>query len=231
VFACLTTLLMLRETAARAELARANSELHETRALLAQHSRAAERLRIARDLHDSIGHHLTGLSLQLDVASRVTDARAADHVSQAHAITRLLLAEVRSVVSEMRDSGRPDLAETVRALASSVDSIHIHVDIPDRLAADHPAQAESLLRCVQEIITNTSKHAHASHLWIRMRQAVGGIELLARDDGRGVEAVQCGNGLTGMRERFAEHAGRIEFRGTGGGFQVEGFMPTPRGAS
>ena len=64
-----------------------------------------------------------------------------------------------------------------------------------------------------------------------MRDAAGGIELVARDDGRGVDAVRCGNGLRGMRERFAEHAGRIEFSGTGGGFQVEGFMPTPREAS
>jgi signal transduction histidine kinase len=98
LFAAASSMLARKEQAAREKLADANTELHATRALLAESSRASERLRISRDLHDTLGHHLTALSLQLDVASRVSEGKAADHVRQAHAITRLLLADVRDVV-------------------------------------------------------------------------------------------------------------------------------------
>lgn len=227
LFACMTTWLMLREATGRAELARLNAELHATRALLAEHSRAGERLRIARDLHDTIGHHLTALSLQLDVASRLAGGVAAGHVAQAHAITRLLLAEVRSVVGDMRESSGTDLAEAIRSVAAAVGTIRIHVDLPERLALDDGAQAHALVRCVQEIITNTSRHANARNLWISIRRRAGGLELVARDDGSGADVVECGHGLKGMRERFAEYSGRLEFCAAAGkGFEIRGFMPT-----
>ena len=78
------------EAMARQQLAAVNAELLGTRAMLAENSRVEERLRISRDLHDTLGHHLTALSLQLDVASRLSEGKTADHIRQAHAITRLL---------------------------------------------------------------------------------------------------------------------------------------------
>jgi signal transduction histidine kinase len=99
MFAITTAWLARSESLARQDLARANAELHATRALLAENSRVAERLRIACDLHDTLGHHLTALSLQLEVASRLAENQAAEHVLEAHAITRLLLSDVRDVVS------------------------------------------------------------------------------------------------------------------------------------
>jgi signal transduction histidine kinase len=232
-FAWMTTALMLREASARAELAITNTELHATRARLAEHSRAGERVRIARDLHDTLGHHLTALSLQLDVASRLATGAAAGHVGQAHAVTRLLLAEVRSVVSQMRDGSQTDLAHAIRMLADPAGTPRIHIDVPERLTLDDNARAQSLLRCVQEIITNTSRHAQARNLWIRLRSKSGGLELLARDDGRGAaDGVEIGNGLKGMRERFAEYAGRVEFDASDGhGFEIRGFMPAPEASS
>ena len=232
MFAAMTTGLMLREAAARVEFARTNAELLATRALLAESSRAGERLRIARDLHDTLGHHLTALSLQLDVSARLADGKAAEHVRQAHAITRLLLADVRSVVGEMRGSGQTDFARAIRTLAEVATTPAIHLDMPEPLRIDDHSQAQSLLRCVQEIITNASRHADARNLWIRIEPSADGIALHARDDGRGADAVRIGNGLKGMRERFAEHAGRVEF-GTkrGEGFEIHGFMPTAQAAS
>jgi signal transduction histidine kinase len=229
MFAAMTTALMLREAAARLELARVNAELHAARALLAEHSRAGERLRIARDLHDTLGHHLTALSLQLDVGSRLATGRAAEHVSQAHAIARLLLAEVRTVVGEMRERGHADLGQAIRTLAAGAGPIAVHVRVADRLTVDDAAQAQSLLRCVQEIITNARRHADARNLWITIERTGAGLGLHARDDGRGAATVRDGNGLTGMRERFAEYAGSIEFSaGPSGGFEVRGFMPIAR---
>src|SRR5204863_1503702 len=98
--------------------ARANAELHATRALLVEDSRVAERLRISRDLHDTLGHHLTALSLQLEVASRLASGPAAERVTEAHAITRLLLGDVRDVVSRLRESSHFDVAAAIRTLAA-----------------------------------------------------------------------------------------------------------------
>jgi signal transduction histidine kinase len=232
MFASMSTALMLREAEARADLARANAELHATRQLLAESSRASERLRIARDLHDTIGHHLTALSLQLDVASRLTHDAAGDHVSRAHAITRLLLAEVRSVVTEMREGSKPNLVAAIRTLASASHTPAVHFDIPEQLTLDDEAQALSLVRCVQEIITNTTRHANARNLWITIEVNAAGVVLHARDDGRGAASVTPGNGLTGMRERFAEYSGRIDFGGRPGeGFEIHGVMPVLQATS
>ncbi len=157
IFAMATAGLAIRERAAREDLGRANAELMATRSLLAENSRVAERLRISRDLHDTLGHHLTALSLQLEVASRLASGPAADRVHEAHAITRLLLSDVRDVVSRLRESSRFDLAEAVRALATSAAPLEIDLQLPDAIDIDDPLQAQAILRCVQEIITNASR--------------------------------------------------------------------------
>jgi signal transduction histidine kinase len=228
LFAAASSMLARREQAAREKLAAANTELHATRALLAENSRAAERLRISRDLHDTLGHHLTALSLQLDVASRISDGKATEHVRQAHAITRLLLADVRDVVSTLRDGRRADVVQVIRALAVESAGVTIHLDLPESLAVGDAARADALIRCVQEIITNAAKHSCASNLWITLEVKPDGVTIEARDDGRGATSIDYGHGLTGMRERFEQHAGHVDFQwGPGSGFHVRGFLPLP----
>jgi len=228
VFALVTASLTTRERGARQDLARANSELLATRALLVESSRVEERLRISRDLHDTLGHHLTALSLQLDVASRLTDGKAADHVQRAYAITRLLLSDVRDVVSQLRVGSRLDIAAALRAMTTRSGTLAVHLDVPDVLEIDRAAHADALLKCVQEIVTNTTRHAGARNLWIDVESNADGITLHARDDGGGAAAFAIGHGLTGMRERFEDCGGRVEFHGgEGRGFEVRGFMPRP----
>jgi signal transduction histidine kinase len=227
-FAVAAMSLALRERTARERLARVNDELNATRSLLAEHSRAAERLRISRDLHDTLGHHLTALSLQLDVAARLASGQAEDHIREAHAITRLLLADVRDVVSQMRETGRVDLAQSLKAMTAPHGSMAIHLDMPESLPIADADRAQAVMRCVQEVITNAARHSNAANLWIRISQYSGGIEVHARDDGRGAAVVTWGHGLTGMRERFTALSGSIEVKaGPGRGFEVRGFMPRP----
>jgi len=226
IFAMATSMLALRERIAREELARANAELHATRALVGEDSRVAERLRISRDLHDTLGHHLTALSLQLEVASRLASGAAADRVEEAHAITRLLLGDVRDVVSQLRDRDPADFVAAIRTLAAAAVQPQVHVQIDEGMAVDDPVQKHALLRCVQEITTNAMRHADARNLWITIERRDGGIALTARDDGRGVENVTCGHGLRGMRERFEALAGHVEFSSKpGDGFHIAAFMP------
>lgn len=231
-FALATASLAHSERLAREGLSRANAELVAARSLLAEDSRVAERLRISRDLHDTIGHHLTALSLQLEVAGRLSSGQAAAHVEQAHAVTRLLLSDVRDVVSRLRETSHVNLAEAIRTLAAGAGTLAIHLDVPDPLELDDPAQAHALLRCVQEIMTNAARHGGARNLWIRIERRDEGIDLHARDDGRGTTDLKWGNGLSGMRERFEEHAGRVDVNpGAGRGFEIHGFMPRPETAA
>jgi signal transduction histidine kinase len=231
MFAVSTAWLTRSEGLARQALARTNAELTATRELLAENSRVAERLRIARDLHDTLGHHLTALSIQLEVASRLTEGAAATHIREAHAVARLLLSDVRDVVGKLRDSRQLDLSRALQALTSATGTLQIHLDMPERLDVPDPARAHALLRCVQEIITNTTRHAAARNLWITIAQRPDGVDLRARDDGQGVQALTWGNGLRGMRERFEEYAGRVEVQSShGSGFEVRAFMPRPEAA-
>ncbi|HEU4616553.1 MAG TPA: sensor histidine kinase [Gammaproteobacteria bacterium] len=227
VFAAACSMLALSEGRARTSLARTNAELIATRELLAASSRSAERLRISRDLHDTLGHHLTALSLQLDVAARLCDGKAAEHVRQAHAITRLLLGDVRDVVGTLRETSRLNLADAIRALATQPVGARVHLDLPEEaLAVDDAERAEAVLRAVQEALTNTARHSLASNQWIKLEQSDEGVTLLARDDGRGGDGVVWGNGLRGMQERFARHGGRVEIlTAAGEGFELRAFMP------
>src|SRR5215831_10259918 len=203
-----------RGEVARASLALANAELVATREQLASTSRADERLRIARDLHDTLGHHLTALSIQLDVAARRSDGAAAEHIREAHAIARLLLSDVRDVVSELRSGGEVNVATMVKPLCRDYGDLHIHLETSDSIVASDAAQADAILRCVQEVITNTLKHAQARNLWIRITQDTNGIDIHAHDDGRGSSQANSGHGLVGMRERFEALGGRVETTAT-----------------
>jgi len=228
MFAAASSILLISEGRARTNLARANAELTATRELLAESSRSSERLRISRDLHDTLGHHLAALSLQLDVAARLSEGKVAEHVHQAHAITRLLLSDVRAVVSTLRENGGLNLADALRGLVLQPVGLEIHLDVPDQLIVDEPTRAEALLRAVQEILTNTTRHARAANIWIELRSTAAGIALHARDDGRGANTVMSGNGLKGMRERFELHGGMVEVRtAPGAGFEVFASMPLP----
>ncbi len=196
---------------AREEQRRLNSELRATRALLAESTRLSERMRIARELHDLVGHHLTALSLNLEVAGHlVEDQAASEHVSRARTTAKQLLADVREVVSELRDDEGIQLTDALRDLTEGVPGLEVHLELPPRFAVGDSRRAQVLLRCTQEIITNTVRHAHARNLWLRFEEGVGGLLVLkARDDGRGASELKVGNGLSGMRERLAELGGRL----------------------
>jgi signal transduction histidine kinase len=112
-FTYVTSLVAKQQADSRDELRRLNSELRATRTLLTESSRIAERVRISRDLHDLVGHHLTALSLNLEVASHLVSGTAQDHVRQAQSVAKLLLSDVREVVSQVRENDNIDLTEAL----------------------------------------------------------------------------------------------------------------------
>ena len=227
LFFVFTALALRREADTARALAQANRELRAAQAIIANNVRDAERLRISRELHDAWGHELTALGLQLEIASHVTEpGRANDHVMQAKGLASALLAKVRDVVATLREGVRCDLKGALEALAQSVPTPAVHVDIAPDVRVS-PDQAHALMRCGQEAITNAVRHAQASNLWLQVTSDGEGVRLVARDDGSARAAGSSpGSGLLGMRERVESLGGKLAVR-TGGdsGFAVDAWLP------
>jgi signal transduction histidine kinase len=223
---------MAREVAARAALAASNAELRAVGQILADSSRMAERLRITRELHDALGHHLTALSLNLEAALQLTQGAAQASVATAQALARQLLSDVREIVAESRARDGVNLAEALQALVDSVPRPRIHLDIPKGLRTPDPERAHTLLRCAQEMITNAARHSDADNLWICVRCEGETLRIEARDDGRGSDGADGGFGIRGMRERVAQAGGELRVvTQPGRGFEVTALLPVRSGAA
>ncbi|HEY2685356.1 MAG TPA: sensor histidine kinase [Steroidobacteraceae bacterium] len=225
LFAVSAAQLLRNEMAARNELLRANAELKAAYALLDESARNGERLRIARDLHDVMGHTLTTLAVHLDVAGRLASGQAKEHVECARAASSQLLEQVRTVVSRVRIQPL-DLQAVLQELAARAEGLDVHVRIAPEVSISDPAQAEAVVRCVQEAITNAIRHAKAHKLAIELkRDGEGPVVITAEDDGRG-GPVRMGHGLTGMRERFELLGGSLAVKSASGtGFALRATLP------
>ena len=229
-FVFVTSLVARQQAQAREEQRRLNAELRATRALLAESARINERTRISRELHDLLGHHLTALSLNLEVAGHLVEGKAQEHVNQAHTLAKLLLSDVREAVSRLRDEDAIDMSATLLPLADHVAGLQITMEMPQPFRLDDPERAHVLLRCTQEIITNAVRHAQAQALRLRYWQEGRVVRVQARDDGRGADAPTAGNGLRGMRERVAAYGGRVDIRtAPGDGFALDIVLPLEDG--
>jgi signal transduction histidine kinase len=133
------------------------------------------------------------------------------------------------VVGTLRREAHTDASALIRPLCRNIGDLSVHFQAPEGPLPVDSAQAETLVRCVQEVITNTLKHATARNLWIELISATRGISVRARDDGRGAPLLEPGTGLTGMRERFAQLGGEVAVTTlAGSGFEVTAFMPTTK---
>ena len=209
------------------DIVRVNAELLATRELLAERSRADERTRISRDLHDVLGHHLVALSLHLELAAATEREESASHLGKAQALAASLLDDVRATVHAMR--AETNVVEALHAIAAETPSPEVHVETPQDLEISTPGVAEAIVRCAQELVTNAAKHSGAEHLWLTLRRADTRIELCATDDGRGAAAVAFGGGIAGMDERLRRHGGGLVVRTEAGrGFSVTVWVPSPK---
>ncbi|MEK6376043.1 MAG: histidine kinase [Acidobacteriota bacterium] len=226
LFAAYTTHIAYSEAHARQQLAEANAELRMTSGLLDISSRTSERLRIARDLHDLLGHHLTALTLNLETASHLAGGEAREQIEKSKAIAKHLLADVRAVVSRLRDEEPVDLSAALESLRGVVDSPSLHLDVPRELAVTDAHVAQIALRSVQEIVTNAVRHSGARNLWVTLATADHALDIDARDDGAGTDHVRFGNGLRGIRERVEGVRGSLEVSSMRGrGFNVHVRLP------
>lgn len=226
VFAFGCGYLVVREEAGRHLLVRTNAELRATQVLLEDSSRLGERLRIARELHDAIGHRLTALSIHLQLASRLVAGPAAEPVHEAHQVTRLLLHEVRDVVGTVREDRAINLRQALEILTQGIPHLRIHLSIADELDHLDPPRAHNLFRSIQEAVTNAIRHSGARNVWIALSSSDRSWQLDISDDGLGTEEVTLGNGLCGIRERMEQFGGSLHIVSrTGEGFRLRGILP------
>lgn len=201
--------LVLRERQSRIALATAHAQVLATQTLLGETLRGAERMRIARDLHDTLGHHLTALNLHLDLALRQAGSSAPAALGTAHGLGQDLLAQVRGVVTHARRDQAIDLEEALRVLCAGLPALQTELDI-DAEAAQHPPHvAHALFCCIQEAVTNALRHAGATKLTIRLESSAGMTVARVADNGRGNPFIVEGNGLRGMRERLTDMGGDL----------------------
>jgi signal transduction histidine kinase len=225
-FALLVARLAHTAERQRDELAQVNAHLLATRSLLEAGARDGERLRLSRELHDVAGHSLTALKLHLELALRMPEAERAPRIVAARDLVDALLDDIRAVVGQLRRHDGVLLAPALRALAERVPGPQIELEIDPALQVERVAQAEAVLRCVQEALTNALRHSGARRVRIAARREAGELHLAIEDDGRGRAVFAPGNGLTGMRERIEEAGGRLDFEtAPGRGFRVRASLP------
>jgi signal transduction histidine kinase len=208
LFAALVTAYAYRAFEAQVVTMRINGELMATRRLLEESARTEERLRLSRELHDVMGHKLTALKLQLALQTRETASRPAWPLQQCLRITEELLVDVRGVVSSLRESDGIDLHQALRALDPGLPSPRVVFDLDPGVRVPDIRQAEAMLRCAQEGLTNALRHSGAAEIRVTLTESGEVLTLTVEDDGDG-SMVERGNGLMGLEERLQPLGGHL----------------------
>jgi signal transduction histidine kinase len=216
LFAAQVAAYAYRAHESREATSRINAELLATRHLLEEGARTEERLHLSRELHDVIGHKLTALKLQLALQARgaVPPASALQRYVR---LTDELLFDVRGVVTALRQSDGVDLHRALRALDPGLPQPRVTFELDAEVRVPDIRQAETMLRCAQEGLTNALRHSGAAEVRIALSAAAEGLTLTVEDDGRGRgSAFEFGNGLRGLHERL---------QGLGGHLRIEARAP------
>ncbi|MCX5976820.1 MAG: sensor histidine kinase [Coprothermobacterota bacterium] len=241
VFVALFTQVALDERRANQEAQRLTRELQEANLQLRRYAAQVEELattkernRLAREIHDSLGHYLTVVNVQLEAARLTCETdpqRALQSLAQAQAMTREGLAEVRRSVASLRQpatEGRP-LAERIARLVeeSQAHGLALEFSVSGELPPLSPQAELTLFRAAQEGLTNVRRHAKASHATLILDcSGTQSVRLSLVDNGGGAAQPQDGFGLLGLRERVQLLGGAMHtVTEPGAGFSLEVELP------
>ncbi|MDQ0763672.1 two-component system sensor histidine kinase DesK [Streptomyces canus] len=213
------------------QLVRTTVQLRQARATVAQLAANEERLRLARDLHDLLGHSLSLITLKSELAGRMLPAhpdKAAQQVADIEQVSRQALVDVREAVTGYR---RARLAAELAGAQVALTAAGVTAALPaEPDLTGVPEESESALAwALREAVTNVVRHsgARGCTVELRHRQTLDGpkIELTVEDDGAGGAGNGPGNGLTGLTERLEKAGGTLEATGTRHGFRLVARVP------
>lgn len=229
LFAAGTAALAESERVAREELLETHKQLEQFQALRLQGARQAERLRIARDLHDGLGHRLTALGLALE-AARHTGASPSllEHIARARALAGTLLDELRRTVTDMREADAGELTLLLEGLGRAVPTMAVDVHVDEGLTIENAETAGAIYRICQEVVTNAARHSGGTRVALALSARHDQVVVHGRDNGRGAGSLVRGSGLLGIAERAQLLGGTAEFQPTSGGFSVVVRFPKAR---
>jgi len=199
-----------------AERSRMNRKLSKAQEEIENLAKVAERERIARDLHDVLGHTLSVITLKSELAGKLMDRdpeRAGKEIREVENISRQALSEVRDAIRGYRSKG---LAAELAQAKATLETAGVAVQCDAATTLQLPAMQESVLSlAVREGVTNVVRHANARNCRLRIEQQNGMCRLEIADDGQGFVTME-GNGLRGMRERVEMLGGTMDRRNRSG---------------
>lgn len=198
-------------------------------------ARRSERVEIARELHDTLAHHMTAIAIQAQAAQAVAPTRPEATIEALVAIEEAasrVLVEMRATVGALREDGEAERAPArgvadLAGLASQGDGAPVNVDVADGLGRLSPTVEAGLFRVAQEAVTNAHRHARqAQQITVSLTSKGDDVMLVVRDDGKPSRSGVPGFGLVGMKER-AELLGGELVAGPApeGGWQVKAVLP------
>ena len=230
----------MEQAKALAELQQAHAELQRRHATVEELATLRERVRLSRELHDTLGHALSGITVQLEAVRRLLNRepdRADDLLREAQEEARAAMRDLRLYLSQLRAPGVPgDLAQALRSMAQAMAAESGWTLEADLEAAQLPENARAALyQVAREALTNCQHHAAAHRVWLRLAPQGVKAVLSIRYDGQGFDATSIAQGhfgIAGMRERLAELGGELTIEGgLGQGTSVVGMLPLPQSGS
>ncbi|WP_420035422.1 sensor histidine kinase [Streptomyces sp. cg28] len=212
------------------ELVRTTRELREARAQVAQLAANEERLRLARDLHDLLGHSLSLITLKSELAGRMLPDhpdKAADQVADIEKVSRQAMVDVREAVTGYR---RPRLTAELAGAQVALTAAGIEATVPAEAPVLPEAREAALAWSLREAVTNVVRHSGARRCAVDVtrRETLDGpvVELTVEDDGAGPAGAPAGNGLTGLAERLVAVGGSLDAGAAAGrGFRLVARVP------
>ena len=222
---------LLSERRLRAERQRLNAQVEEV-------ARQLERMRMAREIHDSAGHIMTSMCMHIDVAQALINKNR-DKAMQSLALAKALVAELSRELQTLALTHETsvNLADELAALLQKHQqecSYRLHVQVDNQTYAISNAAVHDLINMIKESLHNISKYAAASDVWFNLHEHNGIVEARIKDNGVGFDTTQVqisSFGLQGMKERAERHGGKVEIESSPqSGTTVVISLPINRGA-
>ena len=214
------------------ELQTANEQLKEYADMSERMAQTRERNRLAREIHDTLGHTLTGISAGLDACLALVDVSPDETKKQLEllaGVSREGIRDIRRSVHELRPDSleRLSLEVAIRKMIvemSQVSGVQIYFDTEEEHLKFDKDEESAIYRVIQEGITNAVRHGQAGRIWISLKRKDGEIILTIRDDGSGCKEMKSGFGTRHIRERIEMLQGTVSFDGRHG-FVITAHIP------
>jgi len=214
-------------------LENANEQLRDYAVITEKMGETRERNRLAREIHDTLGHTLTGIAAGIDACITTLNISPEETGKQLHVISRVTrqgIADVRRSVKELRVDARENLkldhniTKMITDMRAVTDA-KIYFTNKAGMLKFGEDEENAIYRVIQESVTNAIRHGKAEKIWIELDRNEGHILLTVEDNGIGCEEVKSGFGTKHIRERIEMLGGKVSFGGTKSGFKVTGDIP------